>query len=74
MILDTLSMHSTSIKDAQHHLFYLHCKDLHINIPMNKRVFGTLPSSQLLKNLRHLTIEMDSSMLSFWEDMLDLCN
>jgi hypothetical protein len=74
MILGTLNIHSTSITNDQHHLFYCNFKDLHINIPMNTSVFDTLSSGQLFKNINHLTIEMDSSMLSFWEDMIDLCN
>jgi hypothetical protein len=74
MVLGTLNIHSRSIQDAQHHALNSQCKDLHINIPVSKRVFDTVPAGQLFKNVDRLTIELDSSMLTFWEGMLDLCN
>ncbi len=73
MILGTLNVGSTAIADAQHHLIYSNLPNLHINIPLDIKIFNTLPSSPLFKNIDCLTIEMDSSMLTFWEDILDLC-
>jgi hypothetical protein len=68
MILGTLNVGSTAIADAQHHLIYSNLPNLHINIPLDIKIFNTL-----FKNIDCLTIEMDSSMLTFWEDILDLC-
>jgi hypothetical protein len=73
MNLGIVNVYSTTIPDAQYHLFYSHFEDLHIKIPINMRMIDISPSGQLFKNIDRLTVEIDSSMLTFWEDMLDLC-
>jgi len=73
MIVGTLNVHSTAIVNAQHHVIYSNLSNLHINIPAKIKVFDTLPSIPLFKNIGCLKIEIDSSMLTFWDDILDMC-
>jgi hypothetical protein len=72
MVLDKRILPSTTTENAQNHFFYSKFKILHLNIPKKKKVFDILPSRPLFKDLDSLTIELDSSNLTFWEDMFDL--
>ncbi len=73
IVLGTLNVHSRTITDAQYHLFHSRLRHLRIIIPLKIKTYYTPPSGPLFKNIDYLTIEMDSSMLTFWKDMVDLC-
>jgi hypothetical protein len=62
-----------TIENVQHHLFYSDINNLHIKIPVKPIVSHTQSTGQLLKNINCLIIELDSSTLTFWQDMCDLC-
>jgi hypothetical protein len=67
MILGTLNAHATTITDS--HLVYSDQKNLYITIPRKTNAFHIPLDGQLFKNIDHLTIEIDSSMLTFWKDI-----
>jgi hypothetical protein len=67
MILGTLNTHATTITDT--HLFYSDHKKLYINIPRKTNAFRIPLDGQVFKNIDHLSIEIDSSMLTFWKDI-----
>ncbi len=73
IVLGMQNLPMTTIVDVQHHLFYSDINNLHINIPVKRIVFDTQSPSRLFNNIDSLTIELDSSTLSFWQDMGDLC-
>ncbi len=71
--LDMQILPISTIADVQHHLFYSDINHLHINIPVKRIVSNSQSTQQLFKNIDSLTIELDSSTLTFWQDMCDLC-
>ncbi|CAF1140672.1 unnamed protein product [Adineta steineri] len=73
IVLGTLNIYSTSVIDNQHDLFYSMYKDLHVNIPVNTNMSNILSYGQIFKNINYLTLEIDSSILTFWKKILDFC-
>lgn len=75
MVLGTFNIiHSSDISNTQDYSIHYNYRNFHINIPINKTFSNTLSIGPLFKNINCLTIEFDSSMLTFWQNIRDLCN
>ncbi|CAF3122637.1 unnamed protein product [Rotaria socialis] len=72
IVLGTLTLHESVIKQAEHHLFYSNCKDLCVSIPIDIKIRNNLPPYQLFKNIDRLTIEINSPMRACWIKILNL--